>query len=63
MPCGRGVRAQRIVWCSSVPVVARCRTVVGGAGWAVAPLSLASFGGARDPQADLLARVVVVPRV
>ena len=32
-----------------MPVAARCRTVVGGAGWVVAPLSLTNFGGAIDP--------------
>ena len=48
-PRGSGVRAQRIAWCSSGPVAARCCTVAGGAGWAVAPLSLANCGGASDP--------------
>ena len=73
-PRGRGVRAQRIEWCSSVPVAARCRTVVGGAGWAVAPPSLANFrgasdpprskigGGASDPPSSLICGVLVIPK-
>ena len=61
-PRGRGVRAQHIAWCSSVPVAARCRTVVSGAGWAVSPPSLANFGGASDPPSSLICGVLVIPK-
>ena len=62
-PRGTGVHAQHIVWCSSMPVAARYHTVVGGAGWTVAPLSLTNFGGASDPQAEFLAKVLMVSHV